>query len=151
MLMIRTIWTEFYQQIWYNVHLARQISNAAHHRGKVTLCQARVCRLVWDSAGLWTICPELWLWPGTEAPSCISTDISTNTKCIQCVKVNTGRPARSFDWSERLSDDLFIVLTIFLQRLLNMHKKEQRDVHKHISNYKPVNNGLTCKSVSLRH
>ena len=38
-----------------------------------------------------------------------------------------------------------------MQRLLNKQEKEQRDIHKHISSFKPVNNGLFCKSVSLRH
>ena len=39
----------------------------------------------------------------------------------------------------------------YMQRLLNKHKKETRDIHKQISDYKPVNNGFVCKSVSLRN
>ncbi len=38
----------------------------------------------------------------------------------------------------------------YMQRLLNENMRETRDVKKMISNYKPVNNGFVCKSVSLR-
>ena len=38
----------------------------------------------------------------------------------------------------------------YMQRLLNENKRETRDIKKMISNYKPVNNGFVCKSVSLR-
>ena len=39
----------------------------------------------------------------------------------------------------------------FMQRLLNEHKREKNDILKQISDYKPMNNGLYCKSVSLRN
>ncbi len=38
----------------------------------------------------------------------------------------------------------------YMQRLLNEHMREKRDIKKQISDYKPVNNGFYCKSVSLR-
>ena len=38
-----------------------------------------------------------------------------------------------------------------MQRLLNEHERGKRDIKKQISDYKPVNNGFPCKSVSLRH
>ena len=38
----------------------------------------------------------------------------------------------------------------YMQRLLNEHKRKNMDIKKQISDYKPVNNGFYCKSVSLR-
>ena len=38
-----------------------------------------------------------------------------------------------------------------MQRLLNKHARDKKEVCKQISSFKPVNNGLLCKSVSLRH
>ena len=38
-----------------------------------------------------------------------------------------------------------------MQRLLNEHERKKNDICRQISNFVPVNNGLYCKSVSLRH
>ena len=39
----------------------------------------------------------------------------------------------------------------YMQRLLNEHKRDKKEILKQISDYKPVNNGFYCKSVSLRN
>ena len=38
-----------------------------------------------------------------------------------------------------------------MQRLLNDHERKKKEICRQISDFKPVNNGLAFKSVSLRH
>ena len=38
----------------------------------------------------------------------------------------------------------------YMQRLLNAKEKRRREICRQIDDYQPVNNGLICKSVSLR-
>ena len=52
----------------------------------------------------------------------ISTDISTNTKCIQCIKVTTGQAELR---AETISDDLFIVL-LWYHALCDQRKSARR-------------------------
>ena len=61
------------------------------------------------------------------------------------------RRSESFKVNRGLTERLRRSAIPYMQRLLNEDNKKKKDIHKQISDYKPVNNGLLCKSVSLRH
>ena len=85
---------------------------------------------------------------GVEMKFCVS-DCTENAeyKSIN-IKDTYYLMEKGFSTTMKLQDECKYIP---YQRLLNMKEKEQRDIHKHILNFKPVNNGLACKSVSLRH
>ena len=63
-----------------------------------------------------------------------------NKRRPECFKVNRG-----------LTEMLRRSAISHMQRLLNKHEREKKDICKQIDEFKPVNNGLFCKSVSLGH
>ena len=61
------------------------------------------------------------------------------------------RRFESFQVKRALTERLRRSAIPYMQRLLNEHEKKKNDICRQISNFNPVNNGLSCKSVSLRH
>ena len=61
------------------------------------------------------------------------------------------RRFESFQVKRALTERLRRSAIPYMQRLLNEHERKKKDICRQISNFNPVNNGLICKSVSLRH
>ena len=61
------------------------------------------------------------------------------------------RGSEAFQVKRGLTERLRRSAIPHMQRLLNEHESKKRNIHRQISSFKPVNNGLSCKSVSLRH
>ena len=84
-------------------------------------------------------------------------------KCLQVPKLKKMFPRshHDHDMSKRRSESFIVKRGLterlrrsaipHMQRLLNKHEREKKEVLKQINDFKPVNNGLPCKSVSLRH
>ena len=84
-------------------------------------------------------------------------------KCLQVPKFEKMFPRshRDHDMDKRRSERFIVNRGLtermrkssipHMQRLLNKHEREKKDICKQIDEFKPVNNGLFCKSVSLRH
>ena len=84
-------------------------------------------------------------------------------KCLQVPKLKKMFPRNhsDHDMDKRRSESFIVNRGLtermrrssipHMQRLLNKHEREKRDICKKIDEFKPVNNGLFCKSVSLGH
>ena len=84
-------------------------------------------------------------------------------KCLQVPKLEKMFPKNhnDHDMSKRRSECFQVKRGLterlrksaipHMQRLLNKNEEKKRDICRQINNYKPVNNGFYCKSVSLRN
>ena len=84
-------------------------------------------------------------------------------KCLEVPKLSKMFPRnpRGHDMKKRSSECFQVKRGLttrlrnsaipYMQRLLNVKEKRKREICRQIDSYQPVNNGLYCKSVSLRN
>ena len=85
-----------------------------------------------------TLLLPLWI---SESPGVSKyLEVNTQKRSSECFQVKRGL-------TNRLRDSAIP----HMQRLLNEKEKRKKKICRKISNHQPVNNGVNCKSVSLRN